>query len=92
MGQHLGALDYLLPEEYTSTLKVLHSKAPQSSMEEIRLVIQEDLGKEVCFLAIMGAIESICMKDNVKQHSKCITISRFPITLIWKCDITVDAA
>ncbi|KAI7804517.1 putative aarF domain-containing protein kinase 1 [Triplophysa rosa] len=46
VGQHLGALDYLLPEEYTSTLKVLHSKAPQSSMEEIRLVIQEDLGKE----------------------------------------------
>ncbi|XP_057200455.1 aarF domain-containing protein kinase 1 [Triplophysa rosa] len=47
VGQHLGALDYLLPEEYTSTLKVLHSKAPQSSMEEIRLVIQEDLGKEL---------------------------------------------
>lgn len=47
VGQHLGALDYLLPEEYTSTLKVLHSQAPQSSMEEIRQVIREDLGKEV---------------------------------------------
>ncbi|XP_045418568.1 aarF domain-containing protein kinase 1 isoform X2 [Lemur catta] len=35
VGQHLGALDYLLPEEYTSTLKVLHSQAPQSSMQEI---------------------------------------------------------
>lgn len=47
MGQHLGALDYLLPEEYTSTLKVLHSQAPQSSMQEVCQVIREDLGKEV---------------------------------------------
>uniref|UniRef100_A0A3P8TC70 AarF domain-containing protein kinase 1 n=1 Tax=Amphiprion percula TaxID=161767 RepID=A0A3P8TC70_AMPPE len=47
VGQHLGALDYLLPEEYTSTLKVLHSRAPQSSMEEIQQVIREDLGKEL---------------------------------------------
>lgn len=47
VGQHLGALDYLLPEEYTSTLKVLHSQAPQSSMKEVRQVIREDLGREV---------------------------------------------
>uniref|UniRef100_A0AAY4A2X9 AarF domain-containing protein kinase 1 n=1 Tax=Denticeps clupeoides TaxID=299321 RepID=A0AAY4A2X9_9TELE len=47
VGQHLGALDYLLPEEYTSTLKVLHSRAPESSMEDIQQVIREDLGKEV---------------------------------------------
>uniref|UniRef100_A0A452H6D6 AarF domain containing kinase 1 n=1 Tax=Gopherus agassizii TaxID=38772 RepID=A0A452H6D6_9SAUR len=46
VGQHLGALDYLLPEEYTRTLKVLHSQAPQSSMQEIEQVIREDLGKE----------------------------------------------
>ncbi|XP_063039752.1 aarF domain-containing protein kinase 1 [Engraulis encrasicolus] len=47
VGQHLGALDYLLPPEYTNTLKVLHSKAPQSTMEEIQQVIREDLGKEL---------------------------------------------
>ncbi|XP_024593527.1 uncharacterized aarF domain-containing protein kinase 1 [Neophocaena asiaeorientalis asiaeorientalis] len=47
VGQHLGALDYLLPKEYTSTLKVLHSQAPQSSMQEVRQVIREDLGKEI---------------------------------------------
>ncbi|XP_026141869.1 aarF domain-containing protein kinase 1 [Carassius auratus] len=52
VGQHLGALDYLLPEEYTNTLKVLHSRAPQSSMEEIRQVIREDLGKELSDLFI----------------------------------------
>uniref|UniRef100_A0A1A7YFC1 AarF domain-containing protein kinase 1 n=2 Tax=Iconisemion striatum TaxID=60296 RepID=A0A1A7YFC1_9TELE len=52
VGQHLGALDYLLPEEYTSTLKVLHSRAPQSSLEEIQQVIREDLGKELSELFV----------------------------------------
>ncbi|KAM9842757.1 aarF domain-containing protein kinase 1 [Aulostomus maculatus] len=52
VGQHLGALDYLLPQEYTSTLKVLHSRAPQSSMEEIQQVIREDLGKELSDLFV----------------------------------------
>ncbi|KAM4625939.1 aarF domain-containing protein kinase 1 [Polymixia lowei] len=52
VGQHLGALDYLLPEEYTCTLKVLHSRAPQSSMEEIQQVIREDLGKELSELFV----------------------------------------
>ncbi|KAK2843024.1 hypothetical protein Q7C36_011239, partial [Tachysurus vachellii] len=47
VGQHLGALDYLLPEEYTSTLKILHSRAPASTMQEIQEVIREDLGKEL---------------------------------------------
>lgn len=47
VGQHLGALDYLLPPEYTSTLKILHSRAPQSSLQEIQQVIREDLGKEL---------------------------------------------
>ncbi|XP_017332116.1 aarF domain-containing protein kinase 1 isoform X1 [Ictalurus punctatus] len=47
VGQHLGALDYLLPEEYTSTLKILHSRAPSSTMQEIQQVIREDLGKEL---------------------------------------------
>ncbi|CAL8285541.1 unnamed protein product [Lota lota] len=52
VGQHLGALDYLLPGEYTATLRVLHSRAPQSSMEEIRQVIREDLGKEMSDLFV----------------------------------------
>nr|CAB3220016.1 uncharacterized aarF domain-containing protein kinase 1-like [Phallusia mammillata] len=43
VGQHLGAMDYLLPPEYTTAFKVLHSNAPQSSLEEIEQVIKEDL-------------------------------------------------
>ncbi|XP_032356038.1 aarF domain-containing protein kinase 1 isoform X3 [Etheostoma spectabile] len=52
VGQHLGALDYLLPQEYTSTLKVLHSRAPQSSMEEVKQVIREELSKELSELFV----------------------------------------
>lgn len=48
VGQHLGALDYLIPSEYVSTMKVLHSSAPQSSFEEILGVLKEDLKEEVC--------------------------------------------
>ncbi|XP_051681944.2 aarF domain-containing protein kinase 1 isoform X2 [Oryctolagus cuniculus] len=71
VGQHLGALDYLLPEEYTSTLKVLHSQAPQSSMPEVRQVIREDLGKEVLVLAVkqlFPEFEFMWLVDEAKKN------------------------
>ncbi|KFM76902.1 putative aarF domain-containing protein kinase 1, partial [Stegodyphus mimosarum] len=46
VGQHIGALNYLLPYEYVSTLKVLHNKAPKASIEDVLHVVQEDLGDE----------------------------------------------
>lgn len=46
VGQHLGALDYLLPEEYVQTLKILHSQAPKSALEDVFHVIKEDLRQE----------------------------------------------
>ncbi|OAD58345.1 putative aarF domain-containing protein kinase 1 [Eufriesea mexicana] len=46
VGQHIGALDYLLPPEYVNTLKVLHSKAPQSSFKDVLTVIKEDFKKD----------------------------------------------
>ncbi|RXG73307.1 putative aarF domain-containing protein kinase 1 [Armadillidium vulgare] len=46
VGQHLGSLDYLLPYEYVSTLKILHSKAPQAPLNDIYDVIRHELKKE----------------------------------------------
>lgn len=43
VGQHIGTMDYLLPGEYVDTLKILHSQAPASTMEDIRQVVKEDL-------------------------------------------------
>ncbi len=46
-GQHVGALDYLLPTEYVETMKVLHNDAPCSELEDIKMVVEEDLGCKV---------------------------------------------
>lgn len=43
VGQHLGALDYLLPPPYISTLSILHSQAPSSSLDDVYSVIRSDL-------------------------------------------------
>ena len=47
VGQHIGALDYLLPEEYVDTMKVLHNRAPQMHLRDVykvqfRLQIKSD--------------------------------------------------
>ncbi|KAE8586127.1 hypothetical protein XENTR_v10021559 [Xenopus tropicalis] len=47
VGQHLGALEYLVPPEYTKTLSVLHSQAPCTPFPDVVQVIREDLGKEI---------------------------------------------
>lgn len=49
VGQHIGSLDYLLPPEYVTTMKVLHSKAPQNPVEEMYKVIRQDLKQNVSF-------------------------------------------
>ena len=47
VGQHIGALDYLLPEEYVQTMKVLHHRAPEMPLENVYQVIKEDLDLDV---------------------------------------------
>ena len=47
VGQHLGALDYLIPSEYVSTMRVLHNHCPQTDYKDVLSVIREDLGCEV---------------------------------------------
>ncbi|KAF5280086.1 hypothetical protein FQA39_LY18153 [Lamprigera yunnana] len=46
VGQHIAALDYLVPEEYVKTMKILHSHAPRNKIEDIHKVLKEDLKKE----------------------------------------------
>ncbi|KAG8188058.1 hypothetical protein JTE90_009931 [Oedothorax gibbosus] len=50
VGQHIGALNYLLPFEYVSTLKVLHNKAPKASIEDVLHVVKEDLGNDAAHI------------------------------------------
>uniref|UniRef100_A0A023F2D9 Protein kinase domain-containing protein n=2 Tax=Triatoma infestans TaxID=30076 RepID=A0A023F2D9_TRIIF len=46
VGQHIGALDYLLPHEYIETMRVLHSQAPSSSLNDVYFVIKEELKQD----------------------------------------------
>ena len=46
VGQHIGALDYLLPKEYVQKMKILHSSAPQSSFNDVLTVLKEDFKKD----------------------------------------------
>ncbi|RWS27021.1 putative aarF domain-containing protein kinase 1-like protein, partial [Leptotrombidium deliense] len=43
VGQHIATLEFLVPKEYCNVLKVLHSKAPTSTYEEIMNVMKKDL-------------------------------------------------
>lgn len=47
VGQHVGALDYLIPNEYVATMRILHKDAPKNTVEELYKVIQEDMKKDV---------------------------------------------
>lgn len=44
LGQHITALTYLLPEEWTSTMIPLQDRCPRSTMEEIRNMFISDMG------------------------------------------------
>lgn len=50
VGQHIGALDLLLPNEYVQTMRVLHKDAPSNSLDMIYKVLREDLRAEVILL------------------------------------------
>lgn len=56
VGQHLAALDYLLPKEYIETLRVLHKDAPRNTLEEVYRVIREDLKADVSLIFILNLV------------------------------------
>ena len=43
VGQHIGGLDYLLPDEYVTTMKQLHNKAPESPLVKLFETVEADL-------------------------------------------------
>ncbi|KAI1429198.1 ABC1-domain-containing protein [Xylaria sp. FL1777] len=47
LGQHLSAMTYLLPYEWTSTFIPLQDKCPVSSYESIEEMFRRDTGKEL---------------------------------------------
>ncbi|XP_033735556.1 aarF domain-containing protein kinase 1-like [Pecten maximus] len=68
VGQHVGTLDYLLPEEYVGTMKVLHNQAPQSDLTDLQKVVEEDLGKKIGELFIDFESEPIGTASLAQVH------------------------
>lgn len=52
VGQHIGALEYLLPREYVDTFKIFHSEAPKTPFKRLMAVIEEDLGKPGVYISL----------------------------------------
>ena len=52
VGQHIGALEFLVPTEYVNTMKVLHSQAPSSPLRDVFDIIREELKQEVLIFSI----------------------------------------
>ena len=63
VGQHIGALDYLLPEEYVDTMKVLHNRAPKMPMRDVFKVIVFLRGKAI-FLQIGHTFYGHSLKNS----------------------------
>lgn len=46
LGQHISAMTYLLPFEWTNTMVCLQSECPESTIEELREMFENDTGKK----------------------------------------------
>ena len=58
-------MEYLIPQEYTQTLSVLTSRAPQKPYEEIQSVVETDLEKPVEILLIFNFIIFFLDQRNI---------------------------
>lgn len=66
-------MEYLLPEEYVSTMKILHSHAPQSPLADLFLVIKEELKKDVNICNnIHNCVCTICKNSFQKERETLV--------------------
>ncbi|CAI5450144.1 unnamed protein product [Caenorhabditis angaria] len=47
VGQHIAAMEYLIPPEYTDTLQVLMARAPQAPQKDVQFVIENEFGRPI---------------------------------------------
>ena len=74
VGQHIGALEYLLPIEYVNTMKILHSQAPSNTLEEIYRVIKKDLKRDVSSrILIFESSQDISKSQQVLNHLSLVS-------------------
>eukprot|EP00730_Choanoeca_flexa_P017886 TRINITY_DN8660_c0_g1_i4.p1 TRINITY_DN8660_c0_g1~~TRINITY_DN8660_c0_g1_i4.p1 ORF type:complete len:607 (+),score=96.02 TRINITY_DN8660_c0_g1_i4:101-1921(+) len=68
LGQHLGLLDYVIPQEYVEAMQGMFDAAPVSSLDDIRAVIKEDLGKDIEELFLEFSDEPLASASLAQVH------------------------
>jgi aarF domain-containing kinase len=102
VGQHIGALDYLLPDEYVETMKVLHSRAPEMPLDDIYSVLNEELGKDPTHLFASFDPEPLGTASLAQVHKAVLHngevvavkvqhkyVKKHSFVDIWTCDLLV---
>ncbi|KAI5634361.1 ABC1 family domain-containing protein [Phthorimaea operculella] len=88
VGQHVGALDYLLPNEYVHTMRILHKDAPRNDVEELYkpkdLFLEFD--EEPLGTASLAQVHRARLKDNTEVAVKVqhyFVRDNIKMDLIW---------
>eukprot|EP01104_Vermistella_antarctica_P009731 TRINITY_DN2521_c0_g1_i2.p1 TRINITY_DN2521_c0_g1~~TRINITY_DN2521_c0_g1_i2.p1 ORF type:complete len:660 (+),score=142.57 TRINITY_DN2521_c0_g1_i2:169-2148(+) len=67
-GQHIAALEYVLPREYTDTMRVLQARAPSCRFEDVAQVIKEEFGRDVDDIFLHFEREPIASASLAQVH------------------------
>uniref|UniRef100_A0A158PC39 ABC1 domain-containing protein n=1 Tax=Angiostrongylus cantonensis TaxID=6313 RepID=A0A158PC39_ANGCA len=68
VGQHLSAMEFLIPTEYTTTLSVLTSNAPEASYEDVVYVVESQLGRKISDVFSEFAVKPVGAASLAQVH------------------------
>ncbi|KXH50409.1 ABC1 family protein [Colletotrichum simmondsii] len=81
LGQHLSAMNYLLPQEWTNTFIPLQDKCPVSSFESIEEMFRKDTGKELWDYFSEFSNEPIGAASLAQVHTATVKDTGMPVAV-----------
>lgn len=81
LGQHLSALEYILPPEFCAIMSVLQNQAPKSSLEDVKSIIRQDLGCELEDVFVDFDPEPIGAASLAQVHTARLRDSGQPVAV-----------
>ncbi|KAI9334168.1 ABC1 family-domain-containing protein [Obelidium mucronatum] len=81
LGQHLNALVYLLPFEYTDTFKVLQDQCPPTPMKDVKQLIKDETGRDLEDLFTNFQEEPIGVASLAQVHKATLKSTNAPIAI-----------